>query len=203
MHEGPFDKHEAEGPPIYVANNDEDGGMREDWMDAAEYIAHVESANAFSRRRQEQSIEPMRRQGHDELEPGFLMVGRRKSLEAIAESVTGIIEHGQAFVAWAHMVGDDPEGLRLFDEAFLGSWESAAQFASQIMGEPGPLSTDASGEDQQFRMLLLASELAEELLRRGVICAIPNNRGGIWVFRGSQGQQQREQSDSATGGEDA
>lgn len=184
MHEGPFDKHKAEGTPIYVVNSGEDGGMREDWMQAAEYIAHIEGGIAFSRRREQRSIGSMLRRGHDELEPAFLMVGRRESLEATAQTVTGIIEHGQAFLAWANMVGDDPESLRHFDEAFLGSWESAAEFASQVMGELGPLSAEASEEDQQFHMLLLASELAEELLRRGVICAVPNNRGGIWVFRG-------------------
>ena len=115
------------------------------------------------------------------------MVGKRKSLGAIAEATTGIIEHGQAFVAWADLVGDDPEALRRFDAAFLGSWDSAAEFAEQVMGELGPLSADASEEDQQFHMLLLASELAEELQRRGVICAIPNLRGecgssdGLWA----------------------
>ena len=203
MHEGPFDKHKAHGPAIYVANCGEDGGMRKDWMDAAEYIAQIESGNAFSRRREERTIESNLHRGRDGVEPGFLMVGRRESIEAIAESVTGIIEHGQAFVAWAHMVGDDPEGLRLFDEAFLGSWESAAEFASQVMGELGPLSAETSEEDQQFHMLVLANELAEELVRRGVICAVPNNRGGIWVFRGPRSPEPQEQTNITKGGEDA
>ena len=203
MHEGPFDKHKAEGTPIYVVNSGEDGGMHEGWKEAAEYIAHIEGGIAISRRREQQSLESLLRRGHDELEPGFLMVGRRESLEATAEMVTGTIEHGQAFVAWANMVGDDPEGLRLFDEAFLGSWESAAQFASQIMGELGPLSAEASDEDRQFRMLVLASELAEELVRRGVICAVPNDRGGIWVFRGPRSPEPQQQTKSTRGGEDA
>jgi hypothetical protein len=180
MHERAFDSAEEDDRPIYVANDGQDGGLRGDWREAAEVIAHIEGGIALSRRTRQPHGST---HGDDELQPGFVMVGRREGLSAIAETTTGIIEHGQAFVAWADLVGDDPEALRRFDEAFLGSWESAAEFANQLMGELGPLSADASEEDQQFHMLLLANELAEELQQRGVICAIPNNRDGVWVFR--------------------
>ena len=101
------------------------------------------------------------------------------------------------------LVGDDPEALRLFDEAFLGSWESVADFANQLMGELGPLSADASEEDQQFHMLLLANELAEELQQRGVICAIPNNRDGVWVFRPPEKRAPQDRTGVTKGGEHA
>lgn len=203
MHEGPFNKHEAEGPPIYVINGEHDGGIREDWLDAAEYIAHMECGIAFARRREEPCIESMLRRRRDGLEPAFLMVGKRVSLDAVGETVTGTIEHGQTFLAWAKLVGDNPEALRLFDEAFLGSFESAAEFAGQVMGELGPLSADASEEDHQMQMLFLANELADELQRRGVICAIPNPTAGVWVFRTTHPNTIAATAQEQRGGEDA
>lgn len=201
MHEGAFEGAEEDDRPIYVANDREDGGLRDDWREVAEVIANIEGGMALRRLRR-------RRAGldlpdGDQLQPGFIMVGRRASLAAIAEATTGIIEHGQAFAAWADLVGDDPEALRHFDKAFLGSWDSAAEFAKQLTAELGPLTADESEDDQQFRMLLLANELAEELQRRGVICAIPNHRGGVWVFRPPQEQPRQPEAESAKGGDHA
>jgi hypothetical protein len=201
MHEESFDSAQDDDRPIYVANDRRDGGLRDDWKFVAEVIAHIEGGIALSRlRRQYAGID---RSGEDELEPGFVMVGRRRALGAIAETTAGIIEHGQAFAVWADLVGDDPEALRRFDEAFLGSWDSAADFADQLIAELGPLSADASAEDQQFRTLVLASELADELQRRGVICAIPNQRGGVWVFRPSCDRWKQPDADAQEGGDHA
>jgi hypothetical protein len=198
MHEGSFESAEEDDRPIYVANSGKDGGLREDWREAAKVIAHIEGGIALSRLQRKR--DGFEQPSDDEFQPGFVMVGRRMSLSAIAETTTGIIEHGQVFVAWSDMVGDDPKALRRFDEAFLGSWDSAAEFAEQVMGQLGPLSADASKEDQQFHMLLLASELAEELQRRGVICAIPNRRGGVWVFRRPQDESPQADLEAAEGG---
>jgi hypothetical protein len=200
MHEGSFDSAEEDDRPIYAINNRKDGGLREDWKEAAEYIAHIEGGIALSRRNKQRYGST---HGDDELEPGFVMVGRREGLSAIAEATTGIIEHGQAFVAWADLVGDDPEALRHFDEAFLGSWDGAAEFAERVMAEVGLQPSDASEEDQQFHMLLLASELAEELQQRGVICAIPNNRDGVWVFRPPEKRAPQDRTGVRKGGEHA
>lgn len=201
MREGSFEDAEGDERPIYVANSGKGGGLREDWREAAEYIAHIEGGIALWRQdRERQGLELSR---DDELHPGFVMVGSRKALSAIAETTTGIIEHGKAFVAWADLVGEDPNALRRFDEAFLGSWDSAAEFAKQLTDELGPLSADASEEDQQFRMLLLASELAGELQRRGVICAIPNHRGGVWVFRPPQDHSSQQEAETKKGGDHA
>ncbi len=198
MHEGSFDSAEEDDRPIYVANDRKDGGLRDDWREVAEVIANIEGSIAI--RRLHRRRVGLDLPNGDELQPGFVMVGRRKSLSAIAEATTGIIEHGQAFVAWSELVGDDPEALRRFDEGFLGSWDSAAKFAEQVMGELGPLSAGASEEDQQVHMLLLASELAEEMQRRGVICAVPNQRGGVWVFRPPQGDSPQADGEPAEGG---
>jgi hypothetical protein len=201
MHEGSFESAEEDDRPIYVANDRKDGGLRDDWTEVAEVIAHIEGGIALSQlQRQGRGIEMP---SDDELQPGFIMVGRREGLSTIAETTAGIIEHGQAFAAWADLVGDDPEALRRFDEAFLGSWDGAAEFAEQVMAEVGMLSADAPEEDQRFQMLLLASELAEELQRRGIIYAIPNHRGGVWVFRPPQDDPPQSEADPKEGGEHA
>lgn len=201
MHEGRFDGAEEDDRPIYVANDRRDGGLRDDWREVAEIIANIEGGLAL--RRVHRRRAGLDLPDGDQLQPGFVMVGRRQALSAIAEATTGIIEHGQAFVAWAKLVGDDPEALRHFDDAFLGSWDSAAEFASQLMGELGPLAADASEEDRQFHMLVLASELAAELERRGVISAVPNSAGGVWVFRSCFGDRLSPNAEAENGGKDA
>jgi hypothetical protein len=201
MHERAFDSANEDDRPIYVANDRRDGGLRADWKDFAQVVALIEGKIGLAwRHRLHEGYELP---DEDDPDPGFVMVGKHDSLSTIAETISGVIEHGQAFVAWADLVGDDPEALRRFDEAFLGSWDSAAEFAKQLTDELGPLSADESEEDQQFHMLLLASELAEELQRRGVICAIPNHRGGVWVFRPRQDQTSQEEAEARKGGDHA
>lgn len=203
MHEGPFDKHEAEGPPIWPVDCDEGGALREDWLDIAQYIAHIEGSIARCLANRADTIERMRERRRDDTEPGFIMVGSRDSLRTLGETASGAIEYGQAFLAWAQVVGNDPQALARFDQAFLGSWEDAAAFASQVMGELVPLSADASEEDHQMQMLFLANELADELQRRGVICAVPNNDSGVWVFRLQKSQQPARAAVEAKVGDNA
>jgi hypothetical protein len=201
MHERGLDNEDEDERPIWVANDRRDGGLRDDWREVAEVIANIENRSAlYWVRRKREGFGGI---DDDDIDPGFIMVGRRRSLSAIAEATSGIIEHGQAFRAWADLVGDDPEALHRFSEAFLGSWGSAAEFAQQVLGELGPLSADEFDEDQQLRILVLASELADELERRGVISAVPNPKGGVWVFRPCAEEPPEREADAAEGGRHA
>ena len=67
--------------PIYVANDRKDGGLRDDWKEAAEVIAHIEGGIALSRLQR-------KRAGLD-----------RPSGDA---TPAGVRHGGQAQVAWRH-----------------------------------------------------------------------------------------------------
>ena len=182
MYEGPFDSAENDGRPIYVADTRKDGGPREDWKEAAEYIAHIEGGIALSRRKDS----PMTRG----LASPMTNSNRASSWWAGASLLAPSLRQRRASSSTAKrswpgrtLSGRIP---RLCDALTRLSWAAGtvrAEFAGQLMGELAPLSADASDEDQQFHMLLLASELADELQRRGVICAVPNPTAGVWVFR--------------------
>lgn len=180
MHERLPDKEKGEKRPIYVASIRRDGRLRQGWKDAAELIAHAEGGMSLDQRLSRG--EPLST-GRDEINPGFVVVGRREGLEAIAETAGGIIDHGQAFRAWADLVGDDPEALGRFEGAFLGSWADISEFAEQLVAESDDADSADDGEASRSRRQSLAIELADELENSGTIQAVPNRDGGVWLFR--------------------
>ena len=74
-------------------------------------------------------------------------------------------------------------------DAFLGSWESAEQFAAQMLEylRP-PTQMEQSAEEVRPDLHGDADELAHELQRRGDISVVANPEGGVWVFRRLQGE---------------
>lgn len=58
-------------------------------------------------------------------------------LATVARIGRGIAEHGHAFAAWAAHVGNEPEALDGFDEAYLGRWESTEAYAEQMLDDLG------------------------------------------------------------------
>lgn len=200
MHE--WEPEEEDERPIFTAKVGSDGGLRGDWMDTAEYIADTEGKIALWWRNPATRGSPVR-DGQDHLEPAFVLLGSRESLAFIGETVSGITEHGDPFAAWARHVGGDPEELRRFDDAYLGRWESTEAFVGQLLDEVGPVITEGADGDHQLRVLTNAVELAEELQRRGDICAIKNPEGGVWIFKGARDQSERPQTHKQQGGDHA
>lgn len=190
MYEGSFESAEEDDRPVYLTSIRKDGRLRDDWKHVAGVIAHIEGGIALSRFPQQHADADL--PSDDELQPGFVMVGRRRGLEAIAETAGGIIDHGQAFRAWADLVGDDPEALGLFEEAFLGRWDSVTKFAEQLIAESdGSLATDS------------ASELAKELQRSGDVLAVPSRDGGVWMFGAPEKEPGHDEAGADEGGDHA
>ena len=184
MHERELDEDEEKQPPIFVAgiSKRKDGDLRAAWTDAAQYIADTERRIALWMRHLSALSEES---GRDETRPGFLCVGDRSSLGFIGAMAAGLIEHGQAFAAWARQAGSDPDMFSRFKDAYLGQWESAEQFAEQMLEYLRPDGTEQSdtGESRPDSHGD-AQELAHELQQRGDISVIENPEGGVWIFRG-------------------
>ena len=185
MHERELDEDEEKQPPIFVAgiSKRKDGDLRAAWMDAAQYIADTERGIASWIRHLSALSEES---GRDETRPGFLCVGDRSSLGFIGAMAAGLIEHGQAFAAWARQAGSDPDMFSRFKDAYLGQWESAEQFAEQMLEyfRPADHMEQSAADESRPDLHADAEELAQELQRRGDISVIENPEGGVWIFRG-------------------
>jgi hypothetical protein len=185
MYEGEPDEDDESQPPIFIAEVGDDGGLRGEWMDAAEYIAETEKRIALWFHNPVSRSSPVR-DGGDHCQPGFLYVGERKSLAFIAEMAAGIIKHGQAFAFWVREMGNGPDALEHFEKVFLGQWESAEQFAQHILDDRGCTEESEHRDREDLRQdpQMDAQTWARDLQRRGEINVIPNPQGGVWVFRG-------------------
>jgi hypothetical protein len=202
MHERRLKEDDEEILPALTARVCDDGGLPGDWMETAENIADAEERIALRWRNPMSRSFPVR-DGRDHLEPGFVLLGSRKSLAFIGETVSGITEHGEVFAAWARHVRGDPKELQRFADAYLGRWESVEAFIGQVLDELPPVITAGADGDHQLGVLTNAVELADELQRRGDICAIDNPEGGVWIFRGARDQSKRPQARKQKGGEHA
>lgn len=187
MHEGkPDDDREGPGP-IYNARTSQrsDGGLRGEWLDAAEQIAEVEGWIALwlaHPRSQGSAV----RDGSDHLEPAFLYLGDRVSLAFIAETAEGIAKHGEAFGFWAREMASGPAALEAFERVFLGHWPSATEFAQHVLDSQQDIgdSTGCDDDDSREDAEMNAESWARDLQRRGEIRVVPSPMGGVWVFRG-------------------
>jgi hypothetical protein len=184
MYEAEPNQNNKDWPAAIFAKVGDDGGLLGDWLDTADSIAANER-NLVRWWFHPSSNRSFMHDGRDHHKPDLVLFGNRESLSFIGETASGIAEHGQAFAAWARLVGHDPEQLIRFEEAFLGGWPSAEEFVSEVLDELGPVVTEGTGGDHQVRILTGTSELAEELQRRGDIYTIENPEGGVWVFRRS------------------
>ena len=180
MNERQPDNEQREVPTV-TAQVADDGDVRGDWLETAEYIADVESRLGASW--QWEAVDGRGRPPDDDSSwPGFVLVGRRAYIDFVAAVASGIIEHGPAFAAWAQHV-TDARDLHHFDDAYLGRWESVEHFALAVLTEVGPQLVDEPGEDGQLRVVSNPRELAELLQRRGDVSVADDPEGGVFVFQ--------------------
>jgi hypothetical protein len=197
MHERESDK-ECESVPALPPTIADDGDLRRDWVETAEYIADVESR--IGDHWQWQATEGHGPPEDDSSRPGFVIVGRRAYIDFVATVASGITEHGQAFAAWAQLVKDSTE-LRHFEEAYLGRYESVEHFALAVLAELGPQLLDEPSENGQLRVVSNPRELAALLLQRGDIRVVSYLESGVFVFRNTDFSDD-ERAGATEGGRD-
>lgn len=135
-------------PRIYVASlSDYNAGrLHGDWIDAAQELEGLEaSVQAMLARSPTPGAEEYAI--HDYEGFGRLHIDEYLPLSAVARLAAGIEEHGAAFAAWAHTLDSVHLGdyLDRFEDFFVGTFESATEFAEQELeawgidvGEIGP-----------------------------------------------------------------
>ena len=123
---------------------------------------------------------------HDSVGFAMVTVHEHDDLETVHQLAVGIEEHGAAFSAWADVNNNEPERLELFEDAYLGHYDSLDAYGEALWEEMGWQSLiDAVLPPEVARHTLIgAHSLANDLWLGGDIQFVYGPGGGIWVFRG-------------------
>ncbi len=121
---------------------------------------------------------------HDYEGFGNFQVPEYEALEWVSAVATGIAEHGGAFAAFAAFVNDEPEGLKQFEEAYRGHWDSLTDYAESLLDDLGATEVlEQVPEWLQPYVELDSAGFARDLELGGDIRAVEGD-GGVWIFDG-------------------
>lgn len=109
------------------------------------------------------------------------------NLWVMSEVARGIGEHGYAFAGWVAVAGASPERLARFESAYLGLWESAEDYAANLLEELGYtelLDTALPAHVREYVQLDIV-QFARDLERGGQIVTYPTlGRDRVYVYDG-------------------
>jgi len=171
-------------PRVYVASlADYNAGILHGaWIDAAsdldELHAAVDSMLASSpstARAEEYAI-------HDYEGFGHYRVGEYEPVEKVHRIARGIAEHGLAFAAWSANAEVDDD-LDRFEDVFLGSYESATDYAEQLLEDFGlhRIIEQHVPDGLQAYVRVDAEALGRDLVLGGDI-TVEEHDAGVWIF---------------------
>lgn len=126
-------------PRIYVASLSDynDGRLHGCWIDASQDATAIQAnVNAMLRRSPMPGAEEWAI--HDYEGFGPLRLGEYESFATVSRIAGGIVKHGEAFAHWAACAGSTSDDtLSLFDDMYLGTWPSVADYAESLVQEYG------------------------------------------------------------------
>ena len=112
------------------------GRLHGEWVDAAVEPDQLHAAvQAILATSQEPVAEEWGIFDYDEF--GAFKVGEYDSLEVVSRIALGIREHGPAFAAWAELHDGDEAMCQSFEDAYLGHYDSAEDWAREVLGDLG------------------------------------------------------------------
>jgi antirestriction protein len=115
---------------------------------------------------------------------GELRLDENEALSTIARVAGGIREHGDAFAAYASLVGTrEIDGLELFEDRYQGEWDSVQAYAEHLLDElDSERVINEAPEWLQPYLKLDTEGFARDLEYSGDITTIERPDGGVWVF---------------------
>lgn len=125
-------------PRIWIASlaDYNAGYLHGRWVDATQDSDDLEAAAqeilATSR---ESGAEEYAIFDYDEF--GSYRVQEYDRLEDVSVIARGIAEHGDVFAVWAELHDGDPVMMASFEDAYLGTYDSAEQWAEQLLDDEG------------------------------------------------------------------
>ncbi|SDB87315.1 Antirestriction protein [Raineyella antarctica] len=142
-HNQPGENHERRPeqqyhPRIWIASlADYNAGILHGrWVDATQDPDDLEAAaREILTSSHEPSAEEYAIFDYDEF--GSYRVQEYDRLEDVSLIARGIAEHGDVFAVWAELHDGDPAMMASFEDAYLGTYDSAEQWAEQLLDDEG------------------------------------------------------------------
>lgn len=178
-------QRESLAPRVYVASlSDYNAGrLHGQWIDAAQEPEeiHADIASMLSESRESGAEEWAI---HDFEGFGPLRLSEYESPEYVTAVARGIVEHGQAFAAWAALVDGDRQSLGGFSDSYLGEWESVEAYAESMLDDLGI-------EEELDRVVpawvrpyvqLDTEAFARDIVLGGDVSSAESPSGAVWLF---------------------
>jgi antirestriction protein len=179
-------EREATTPPrIYVASlaDYNAGRLHGVWINANQEVEAIDQAIQEMLR---QSIDPGAEEWaiHDYEGFGPLRLEEFEWLDYISRVASGIVEHGLAYAAWAVSVGVDRGSLDLFEDCYIGHWNSVEHYARESLKDLGFLDENDQHLPPYLRNYVHFDfkGFARDLTLGGDVVAIDSPEGGVWLF---------------------
>lgn len=115
---------------------------------------------------------------------GSYKVHEYDRLEQVARVARGIAQHGPAFAAWAELHDADPTMLDQFEDAYLGEYESPAEWAREVLHDGGldEAINRAVAESLRPYVHIDYVEWVRDAHLAGDIHIEWKDDGGVWIF---------------------
>jgi antirestriction protein len=111
---------------------------------------------------------------------GPMHLDEYERIETVTKIGRGISEHGPAFAAWAQHLGSSQwDHLDRFEDVYLGEWESATDYAEQLLDDLG-IVTESFGPQWLSPYIQMDIEAFARDLAADVTIIQANNR--VYVF---------------------
>ena len=183
------EEHEVlreDGPRIYVASlSDYNAGiLHGEWIPADQEPEELgEAVQAMLQRSPTAGAEEFAI--HDFEGFSHYHVGEYDSLDWVSRVARGIVEHGEAFGAWADRCNQDEDDLAQFEDAYLGEWGSMSEYAEELLDDLGYIQAveEAVPDMLQPYVRVDIDAFARDLELGGDITSVEHARG-VWLFDG-------------------
>jgi antirestriction protein len=160
------------------------GRLHGEWLDAAvdaiDLQAAIKRILASSR---EPSAEEWGIFDYDDF--GAFHVDEHEALDQVAVVARGIVEFGPAFAAWAEIHEGNPDMLAQFEDCFMGTYESPADWAREVL-ESSDIEVTLDREipaDLRAYIQFDYDGLAYDARLGGDIHIEDAPEGKVWIFR--------------------
>lgn len=116
---------------------------------------------------------------------GGYRVNEYDPIEEVAAIARGIAQHGAAFGPWAEIHDGNADMLAAFEDNFLGTYASAADWVREVVSELGIEDLLDKAVPETFRSYVSIDyeSFADDERLSGTIHIESTPDGGVWIFR--------------------
>ncbi len=182
------EKEPTVSPRVWIASlSDYNAGhLHGAWVDADQEPDDIwEGVNGVLRTSREPGAEEWAVFDYEGFGP--LRLSEYETVERISRLGRGIGEHGEAFAAFAHFLGDgEDELLQRFEDSYLGHWESVRAYAEDYLDACGidELLDEHIPDSLRPYVQVDAEALARDMEFEGALLAVEGSEGGgVFLFQ--------------------